>query len=301
MYLKTALSNIRRSPFQGIAAILVLAVTFFVATIIAILIYSSNQVLSYFETRPQVIAFLKSDANESQIVTLRTALSRDSRVKDVKLVSKEEALTIYKNATSDNPLLGELVSPAIFPASIEFSVRDLNDTTKIIEETKKEPIVESVGFTASVGNESNLKDVIDRLTKITYYIRIGGLGLAFVLSITSFLVLMVVISMRIATKRTEIETLKMMGATAGFIQTPIMFEAIIYVITGVLIGWIFALILILYAAPTLISYFGLVPVLPKDTVGFFELNFAILGIELLIGFFIASFGGLTAVSRAIAK
>lgn len=297
MYLRTALSNIRRSPFQAIAAILVLAVTFFVATMIAILIYSSSQVLNYFETRPQIIAFLKSDAGDAQIVILRNKLQGDDRVKDVKFVSKEDALSIYKNATSDNPLLGELVTPTIFPASIEFSVKDLNDASKLIDEVKKEPIVDSVGFTASLGNESTLKDVIGRLTKVTYYIRVGGVVLGGVLALTSFLVLMVVISMRIATKRNEIDTLKLIGATSGFISQPIMLEALIYVTLGVLVGWLFAMILVLYATPTIITYFATIPVLPHQSLDFLKLNFAILGVELLVGFVIAILGGMGAVTR----
>src|SRR5258708_1178269 len=169
MHLKTALSNIRRAPFQAIAAVLVLAVTFFVATIIGILIYSSSQVLNYFETRPQVIAFLKSDAKVENVSLFQNKLKNDNRIKDLKFVSKEDALLIYKNATSDNPLLGQLVSPSIFPASLEFSVKNLSDAQKIINETATNPIVDSVEFTASLGNQSTLKDVLSRLTKVAFY------------------------------------------------------------------------------------------------------------------------------------
>jgi cell division transport system permease protein len=301
MYIKTALSNIRRSPFQAIAAILTLAVTFFVATIVALLIYSSAQVLTYFETRPQVIAFLKPEAKATEVNDLQNKLNANSKVKNVKFVSKEDALKIYKNATSDNPLLGQLVSPSIFPASIEFSVKNLNDAQKVIDETKKESIVDSVSFTASLGDESTLKDVIGRLTRITYYIRVGGLALGIVLAFTSFLVLMVIISMRIATKRGEIETMKLMGATSGFISGPIMFEAIIYVMMGVFLGWVLALILVLYATPVILNYFATIPVIPKDSTQFLQLVLYILGVECVIGFVIAILGGWAAVSRAISK
>jgi cell division transport system permease protein len=301
MYLKTALSNIRRSPFQAFAAISVLAVTFFVGTIIATLVYSSAQVLNYFETRPQVIAFIKSDAKATDINTLQSKLKNNNQIKDVKFVSKEDALSIYKNATSDNPLLGQLVSPSIFPSSIEFSVIDLNNTQKIIEQTKKIPIVDSVSFTASLGGETTLKDVIARLSRITFYIRVGGLALAVVLAFTSFLVLMVIVGMRIATKKGEIETLKLMGATGGFIKTPIVLEALVYTTLGVIGGWVLALMLILYATPTIINYFAAIPVLPHNNTMFFELMGMILGIEIVIGFIIAIVGGWTAVTRATSK
>ena len=114
IHFKTAWDYIRRSPFQAIAASFVLTLTFFVATIVSILVYSSSKLITYFETRPQVIAFLKTDASDSDIAALQTKLARDTHIKDMKYVSKEDALGIYKNATSDNPLLGQLVSPVNF-------------------------------------------------------------------------------------------------------------------------------------------------------------------------------------------
>src|SRR3989344_1215495 len=191
MHLKTSLDNIKRAPFQALAAISVLTVTFFVTTLIAIIVYSSNQLIKYFETRPQFIAFLIDEVKDDEIASLKQKLENDPRVRAVRFVSKEEALGIYKEATSDNPLLGELVSPSIFPASIEFSPSELTHAQALIEEVKEEKIVESVGFTASVGGESAVSDVINRLKNISYYVRIAGASAVAVLALTSFLVLMV--------------------------------------------------------------------------------------------------------------
>lgn len=105
IHTKTALDSIKRSPFQAVSAIFVLSLTFFVATIVSILLYSSNQTLLYFETRPQIISFLKNDATNEDITTLKNKLGMDQRLKDIKYVTKEEALEIYKKATEDNPLL----------------------------------------------------------------------------------------------------------------------------------------------------------------------------------------------------
>lgn len=298
MHLKTAFGYIRRSPFQALAAISVLALTFFMSTVLALLVYASNKALVYFETRPQVIAFIKDDAALDDVSALQKRLDDDSRVTEVKYVSKEKAFEIYKEATADNPLLSELVSPTIFPASIEFSVTDLNFAKEIIDEVKGEGVVDSIGFTASLGGEETLGDVVERLKTITLYVRVGGAGLVVALSGASFLVLMVVIGMRISTRREEIETLDLLGATAGFIRAPIVLEALIYAFFGVLIGWIGGLILALYSAPTLISYFGEIPVIPRDSFAFFSLLGIIAASELVVGIVIALFGSLTAVGRA---
>ncbi|KKR86756.1 MAG: Cell division protein [Candidatus Woesebacteria bacterium GW2011_GWB1_41_10] len=297
IHLKTALDYIKRSPFQALAATFVLSLTFFVATLVSILVYSSSQLLSYFETRPQVIAFLKDNATESQIAELSGRLSSDTRIKEVKYVSKEEALAIYKKATSDNPLLGELVSPTIFPASLEFSVNDLTFAQGIIDEVKNETVVDSVGFTAALGGEESLQDVVGRLRTITTYVRFGGGIFTGILALASFMILLIIISMRIAMRREEVEILNLIGATRKFIRSPIILETLIYSTVGVMIGWTIAFIMVLYSAPGLLSYFGDVPVLPRDTLSLLIIFGVVLGVEFVFGIILSLSGSLLAISR----
>lgn len=301
IHAKTAIEAIKRSPFQAISAIFVLTLTFFVATTVAILVYASGKSLSYFETRPQIISFLKNDAKEDSVVALQTKLSQDVRIKDVKYVSQTSALEIYKKATEDNPLLAELVSPSIFPASLEFSVTDLKLAEGIINEVKNEEVVEQIGFTANIGGEKSVGDVVDKLKTISSYVRIGGILFVSALAVTSFLVLLVIISMRMTSRKSEIEILSLIGATPAFIRSPIVLEGIIYSVVGVITGWILSLILWLYISPNILSYFGQIPVLPRDPIQFFILFAAILGVEFVTGFVIALIGSLAAVKRSLKK
>lgn len=299
MHLKTSIENIKRAPFQALAAISVLAVTFFVTTLTAMVVYSSDQLLRYFESRPQVIAFLKDEVTDEQVQSLQAKLDADSRISIVNFVSKEEALKIYKDATSENPLLGELVSPSIFPASLEFSPTSLEFAEVLIEEVRLDPAVDSVGFTASIGGESAVSDVINRLKTFSKYVRIGGLTAISVLAVTSFLVLMIVISMRILMKKDEIESLSLIGATPNFIRAPLILEAINYAILGVFFGWLFASVLIMYASPSIFKYFGEIPVLPANSGDFFLLLGAFLLGELGTGIVIALIGSYVSVSRSL--
>ena len=298
IHIKTAISNIRRSPFQAIAAIFVLSLTFFVITSLSVLVYSSNKILYYFETRPQIIAFLKDGTTSDQVSTLQQKLTSDARIKDVNFVSKENALSIYKEATADNPLLSELVSPSIFPASLEFSVKELTFAQGVIEEIKQNPIVDQVGFTASLGPENTLQDTVERLKNIVFYLKLGGGAFVLILSASSFMVLLVIISMRLTARREEIEILDLVGATRRFIKSPIMIEAVIYTVIGVLLGWLVSVILTLYISPGLISYFKEIPILPIDTLKLFSLLGLILSGEVLIGITLALAGSQLAVSRA---
>jgi cell division transport system permease protein len=301
IHTRTAIDAIKRSPFQAVSAIFVLSLTFFVATVVSILLYSSNQTLLYFETRPQIISFLKSDADNEGITTLKNKLGMDTRLKDIKYVTKEEALEIYKKATEDNPLLADLVSPSIFPASLEFSVKDLKLAEQIISEVKNEKVVERVDFTANSGGEKTLYEVVERLKSVSNYLRIGGLSFVTALFLTSFFVLLVIISMRMSSRKGEMEILSLIGATSSFIRRPIVIESLIYSITGAFIGFALSFMAFLFVAPNILSYFGEIPVLPKDPTNFFILFSIILGVELVTGFIIALGGSLIAVKRSFKK
>jgi|SRR3989344_86345 len=298
-HLSTSFSNVRRAPFQAMAAVSVLAITFFVMSLLAIVVYGSEQTLRYFESRPQVIAFLIQDATDADIDSLSVKLQGDTRVRDVTVVTQEEAFEIYKEATSDNPLLGELVSPSIFPASVEFSAVDLTYADELIKEVSQESYVDSVGFTASLGSESEIGDVISRLTTISETVRTAGVVAVGVLAFTSFLVLTVVVSMRIMMRKAEIDILSLIGASAWFIRAPIVFEALIYAFIGVTLGWLGSAVLVMYASPSIFTYFTEIEVIPKDSTTFFVLLVVLWAIELAVGSVIAFFGSMFSVGRSI--
>lgn len=301
IHIKTAIRNIIRSPFQAFAAIFVLMVTFFIISLLSVVLYSSGKILSYLETRPQVIAFLKGSAKEGDILNLQRKLTSDKRVKNVRYVTKEEALKIYKDATSDNPLLAELVSPTAFPASLEFSLTSLSYANEIIDELKKESVVDKVDFMANLGGEATLENTINKIRSVINNIRLGGVIFALILSISSLFVLLVVISLRLMTRKQEVEVLNLIGATSLFVASPVFFEALFYVLGGVFLGWLLAFVLVLYFTPPLTSYFGEIDILPRDAIVLFKLSVFLLLVEWAVGICLAILGSFLAISRLSKK
>ena len=157
--------------------------------------------------------------------------------------------------------------------------------------------MDSVGFTAAIGGETSLNDVVSKLKTVTSYVRIGGIVFVGLLVLTSLVVLLVITSMRVVGRREEVDILNLIGATKGFIRSPIILEAFIYTLFGVALGWAVSFISVLYLAPTVVSYFGEIPILPRDALGIFELFGVILLIELITGSLLALSGSLIAISR----
>jgi len=283
----TALVNMRRSPYQSMASIILLSVTFFVGYLFSLFAVGSQQVLQYFETRPQVIAFFELETEVETVNSLAKELQSKSYVSEVTLVSKEEALKIYQEENKDDPLLLELVTSDILPASIEVSATSLDDLKKVRDELKKSSAVDEVVLQ---------EDILESLDTWTKNIRFMGIVVLVILGFTSLIMLVVVIGMKVVNKRPAINIMRIIGASKWFIKSPFVLEGLMYGILSSLIGWGASLTVLLYYLPTISEFLG--PIEFAPTAPLFAVQ---VGIGTLIGMFLGALAGLLAVSRVMRK
>lgn len=249
----TALTAMRRSPYQTMAAITMMTLTCFVAYAFSLFVVGTEKILQYFETRPQVIAFFELDAPASAIDSLAAYMKAKPYVQDVSLVTKQQALDMYKLDNKDDPLLLELVTADILPASIEVSGKSGTDLDKIKTDLEKGTNVDDVVFQ---------KDVIDSLNVWTRSVRLIGIGSVVLLGLTSFLIIMVIIGIKITAKKQAINIMRIIGATRWYIKSPFMVEGVLYGLTGSLVGWTAMFGCLLYLTPWLQNFLGSVPLFP---------------------------------------
>lgn len=254
-HLQTAWYHLRRSPYQALSVILIMTLTFTTGAIFALMIFGSQAILSWFETRPQVTGFFKEGTKIEQIQVLQNSLNKTGKVAQIKYISKDEALSIYREQNKNDPLLLEMVTANILPASLEVSAINLNNLEEIAGLLKSDAQIEEVIFQ---------KDVVSSLSSWTGALRKIGLGLIIVLSIISFSVILVNIGMKIALKKEEIEILKSIGASSGYIRAPFLLEGIFYGVTGAFIASIVSFLLLLYSTPFLVSFLSGIPIFPVN-------------------------------------
>ena len=286
--LTTTLTNIRRSPYQSLAAILLLSLTFFVWYALSFFILGSEQVLRYFETRPQVIAFFELNTQADTINQLAQTLRTQTYVTNVTLITQEEALKNYQSANRDDPLLLELVTAQILPASLEVSGQTIEDLQKIKDFLQNQTGVEEVVLQ---------QDVIDTLSTWTTNVRWVGLVSTAILALSSLLTMIMIISMKVVVKRPAINIMRIIGATRWFIKSPFVFEGIIYGLVSSAIGWSVAAAGLLYLTPWLINFLGDVKILPIPP-GLYATQ---LSAGSLMGMFLGAVAGSVAVGRIMRK
>jgi cell division transport system permease protein len=282
--LNSALVAIRRSPYQSILTIFILTITFFVAYCFSLLSIGSARILSFFETQPQVIAFMKLESKTEDLDRVAKKMKEKDYVKNVKIVSQKEALEIYQKENQDDPLLLELVTEEILPASIEVAAIDAKSLEAIKNDLNSESSVEDVALQ---------EDVVGNLIRWTNAMRLVGLFLLATLTVTSFLMIMTTISMKISAKRKNIQIMRFVGASNAYISRPYLLEALVVSAVASLLSFAIYYALLLYLSPWLKNFLLGIVAFPIPW-QFFAYQFA-------GGFALAVILGLLASSSAVSR
>ena len=282
--LKVSFQRITRNPYNAFAAIFVMFLTFFISGLVVLVTVSSNQVLGFFESRPQVTAFLKDGTTSEKIKEIQDRLNKTEIVSKTKYISKEEALEIYKARFSSEPLLTEFVTAEILPASIEVSTYKLADLSSVAEILKSDSAVDEVIFE---------RDIVETLQAWVKAIRNIGTAVVVFLVITSFLITLIVVGLNISLHKDEIEIMKLVGAGAWYVRTPFIFEGVFYGLFSALLASLVLLGLFLWMLPVLQSTFVDIPIF-HSKVQTFGL---VLAGEVLVGSLIGVVGSLVATRK----
>lgn len=281
---KTTWRNIRRSPYQAFAAVFVMTLTFLFISFFIFLLYGSSKAISYFESRPQVTAFFRQEVKQADINNLKNDLMTTNKVASVKFVSKQDALKIYREQNKNDPLLLELVTADILPASLEISTIKISDLAEINSKLKESPLVSEVVFQ---------KDVVSVLTSWTNALRSIGLSLIIILSLVSVFIMVIIIGIKISQKKQDIEIMRLIGAGGWYIRLPFMLEGIFYGATGAILGWLISSVVLWYATPMLSSFLKGIPIFPLPLVFLFGL----LGMEIMVAIMLGTLSSFVAVLR----
>jgi len=281
---KTTWRNIRRSPYQAFAAVFVMTLTFLFISFFTFLLYGSSKAISYFESRPQVTAFFKNEVKQADIDSLKNDLNATNKVAGIKFVSKQDALEIYREQNKNDPLLLELVTADILPASLEISTIKIEDLAEINNKLKESPLVSEVVFQ---------KDVVSVLTSWTNALRTIGLGLIVVLSLVSIFIMVIIIGVKISQKKQDIEIMRLIGAGGWYIRWPFIFEGIFYGSVGAILGWLVSAGALWYATPFLSSFLKGIPIFPLPLVFLFGL----LSMEIIVAVILGTLSSFLAVLR----
>jgi cell division transport system permease protein len=162
--------------------------------------------------------YLREGASQDEVETLRNALLRIAAVSSVRFLSSSEArMEFGQHEIQGKSALAALPVEA-FPSSLEIDVApDMTDAEllDVVGKLKQLPTVDDV---------ETYQAWTERLARLVR----GGVAASALLAIVVFTAVLAVIAstMRLALqrRRTEVEVLKLVGATDGFVKKPFVLE-----------------------------------------------------------------------------
>lgn len=274
--LKHTWHHLRRSPFQSSIAILIMSQMLFIVSGFSIISSGLSKILKYFETKPEITIFLKDGLDKATVENFQKELASYPSIKEIKYLSKEKALSLYKEQNKDNPLLTEMVTASILPASFEVSVSD----PKILEQ-----ISQNISTKTNIVDEIIYqKDMINSLLRWTNLIRQAGLILTVLIALTAFLITSVIIGMKVTNRKDEIRVSRLLGASKFYVQRPFLLEGVIYGCLGSLIGTIFSSGLAIYFRSQINTFFQPIVFLPYEPTFYLTIFAITTAIGIVIGY-----------------
>ncbi len=226
--LREAWAALRRAPLLTALSAAMVALALFVVGLFGVATWNLQQALSRIEDRVEVVAYVRDDARQDELTLAETELLRMPEVRDVRYISKEEALI---SARQDLPEFEDLfmeleVNP--LPSSLEIELKEGFRTpdavARVAELAAVYPFIEDVRY----GQEW-----VDRLFLLQRIgaITTGVLGTAF--AVVAALIIGTAIRIALFARREEIYVMRLVGATRGFIRRPFLLEG---AFTGVVGG-----------------------------------------------------------------
>ncbi|HPT08548.1 MAG TPA: permease-like cell division protein FtsX [bacterium] len=231
--LKFSLQDITRNIWLSVVTITILILAMFsINTLILTQTISTNAVKAIKE-KININLYLTSDSSEIDILNLKDKIKAMDRVKDVKYISKQEALDSFRASNENNEeVLQALVELGQNPLSPSLVITPYNadEVADLIEELKvlDSEIIESRDF-----SDNSL--ILDKINNITKRINDIGIFIIAIFVITSLLVIYNSIKVAIYTHKKEIEIMRLVGASNVFIYAPYLMSSVVYTLVALII------------------------------------------------------------------
>tara|TARA_B110000003_G_scaffold265225_1_gene290840 strand:- start:14050 stop:14928 length:879 start_codon:yes stop_codon:yes gene_type:complete len=219
----------RRLRSSYFSVVISIALVLFMVGFLGLILLKSSQVANHFKKEVMMTLFLKNDISKKQIESLKSYLGGKKFTREIVFISKEEAANLYaKDLGEDfiqylgtNPLKNSIdvfMKPDfVTPEKMLQISNSLKKNSFIFEVSYDRPLVTFL--------TQNIQKVSFWLFAISTFF-----GLIAIILINSS------IRISIYSKRFNIKTMQMVGATKGFIRRPFIWRGIRLGIVGAFIS-----------------------------------------------------------------
>lgn len=244
------------------------------------------------QEKVDISVYFKSNASEDSILNIKRSLEGLSEVRLVEYISRDEALEEFKIRHAEDEIviqtLEELDENPLL-ASLNVKAKNLDQYGTIagyLETASLQDLIEKVTYAQN-------KIVIDRLTALVSIFKKGVIGLTLFLVFLAVLVTFNTIRLAIFSNSEQIEIMRLVGASNGFIRGPYIVEGIIYGVVAAVISFLIFIPVINFVSPHIANF-----ILEVDLKSYFAGSWGkLLMYQLLFGVALGIISSIIAIRR----
>lgn len=219
---KETFYSLFRNKFMAVASVLTVTLSMFILGVFLCAVLNINHMATYLENQVEMTVYLKDGLNTEQVMAVGKKLKALPDLKEIKFTNKDQAMAEFKQRLGDQQGILDAINGNPLPSSYSTSFATPASLKNAVSIVTQYPEVDSVQYG---------QDIIEQLYKVAQVIRIGGIILIVFLAGAELFIISNTIRLTVFARRREIQIMKYVGATNGFIRWPFIFE-------GMIIGFI---------------------------------------------------------------
>ncbi|WDV45250.1 permease-like cell division protein FtsX [Clostridiaceae bacterium M8S5] len=218
--IKEGFKGVFRNRLMSIASVCsVTSVLIILGIIMIVILNINNCTLTVKDSFDEMQVYIKNDVIGEPLKNMKSQIEAIKGVKKVEFLSKEKAFELEKERYGDDAFLLEgFKDENPLPNKYIIYLIDISYADSVVKELKKLEGTDIVKY---------YKDIIDKMLYISKMVRMGGLVIIGILMAISIFIITNTIRITVAARKREINIMKYVGATNGFIRGPFVMEGII--------------------------------------------------------------------------
>jgi cell division transport system permease protein len=220
--LREGMLNVRRAPLMSLTSVAVMGLTLFVLGIFLLITVNLRAGIVAVQKQVEIVVFLDEDLRDSELQSLDRFLREHQGVRDVRFLTRDEALARFRLELDEREYLLEAMETNPLPDTFEVALFDDWKATARLEE-----LAQAIGGMAGVEEVKYGREWVDRLNRVIFLVVICNLVLGVIVALSSMVVVANTVKLTLIARREMIDLLKMVGATVGVIRRPFVIEGII--------------------------------------------------------------------------
>lgn len=213
---REALLAFRRAPLMSMLGVLTIAFSLFAFGLFGLVALNIRDALRAVEDRVEIRAFLVDGTSEDAIAALLGDVAAFPEVSDVGYVSPDSALARSREELAE---FSDVFDAAVLPGSLEIRLREgQRDPAQV------QAVADRVGTFPAVDDVRFGRDWVEKLYRVRTLAVGAGLGLGVVFALVAVIIIGSTIRMAVLARAREIEIMRLVGATNGFVRLPFLIE-----------------------------------------------------------------------------